>query len=45
VGGEEPVVGKQRWEELQRLKAAGIDAQVMTTRVERQAGFTWHFAK
>ena len=24
VGGEEPVVGKERWEELQRLKAAGM---------------------
>jgi len=24
VGGEEPVVGKERWEELHRLKAAGM---------------------
>ena len=24
VGGEEPVVGKERWEELQRLKGAGM---------------------
>jgi hypothetical protein len=24
VGGEELVVGKERWEELQRLKAAGM---------------------
>jgi transposase len=24
VGGEEPVVGKERWEELQRLKAEGM---------------------
>ncbi len=24
VGGEEPVVGKERWEQMQRLKAAGM---------------------
>ena len=38
VGGEEPVVGQERWEEMHRLKAAGMTVSGMARAIETRNG-------